>query len=264
MTDHHKSPDTTADVLRDDWQSLRSLTNARIALGRAGGSLPTQAWLEFRLAHARARDAVWKELDTTALANAIRQDGFPCMVVESGATDMQTFLRRPDLGRCLNGASTLALENASDTVVSASPGIAVIISGGLSPLAVENHARTTLLAFKSDCTARGLPITQVVVTRFGRVAIGDPIGRALGSAATVVLIGERPGLDSPDSLGAYLTFDPVPGRTDGERNCVSNIHDTGLSPEAAAHRLAWLTEEALRRRLSGVALKDESPALVRV
>lgn len=110
----------------------------------------------------------------------------------------------------------------------------------------------------------GIPITHVAVARFGRVAIGDPIGLALGAAATIVLIGERPGLDSPDSLGAYLTFDPALGRTDGERNCVSNIHRKGLSPEAAAHKLAWLTEEALKRRLSGIALKDESPGLVSV
>ena len=250
-----------SDIESDSWTELRSLTNARIALGKAGSSLPTQAWLEFRLAHARARDAVWRDVDLAALERLFKGQGIPTTTVESLAPNMQVFLRRPDLGRTLHESGEASLRLLRKSSANAQPTVVLIVSGGLSAIAVEHHALITAQSLTGALKTKGVAISHVVLARHGRVAISDPIGQALGAAATIMLIGERPGLDSPDSLGAYLTFAPTPGKSDADRNCVSNIHGQGLSPEAAAHKLAWLTSEALVRRLSGVALKDDSPAL---
>lgn len=250
-----------SDIESDSWTELRSLTNARIALGKAGSSLPTQAWLEFRLAHARARDAVWRDVDLATLERIFQVQSIPTTTVESLAPNMHVFLRRPDLGRTLHESSEASLLQLRKFSNSAQPTVAIIVSGGLSADAIEHHAVPTTQSLTLALSAKGIAVSHVVLVRHGRVAIGDPIGHALGASATIVLIGERPGLDSPDSLGAYLTFAPSPGKSDADRNCVSNIHGRGLPPEAAAHKLAWLTSEALVRQLSGVALKDESPAL---
>jgi ethanolamine ammonia-lyase small subunit len=240
----------------DPWRRQRELTPARIALGRAGGSLPTHELLDFQAAHARARDAVDRPFDPEALAAEIARFGLATIVARSAAADRRTFLARPDLGR------RLAEESRGLFAAGAPPAdVALIVSDGLSALAVECHAMALLAAFLPLAEREGWRLAPVTVVAQGRVAIEDEIGQLLGAQAAVILLGERPGLSSPDSLGAYLVFDPRPGRTDAERNCVSSIRPEGLSPAAAAATIHYLLGEALRRKISGVALKDERPKL---
>lgn len=229
---------------------LRSATQARIGLGRAGNALPTAPLLDFQLAHARARDAVHAALDTALLAGQL--EGIETRTVASRAGDRAVFLQRTDLGRRLDPASMPAL----------APGdydAAFVLADGLSATAVHRHAVMLLHA-----TIERLPgwrIAPVILAQQARVALGDDIGAALSAAQLVMLIGERPGLSAADSLGAYLTWEPRPGRRDSERNCISNIRPPhGLGYVAAADKLAWLMTEARRRRLSGIALKDEQGA----
>lgn len=230
---------------------LRGLTQARIALGRVGQALPTAAMLDFQLAHARARDAVNAALSTDGLAEAI--GGRAVIEVASRAGDHATYLRRPDLGRLLDPADSARL----------SPGpcdAALIVADGLSATAVHRHAASLLMALIDRL--EGWSLAPVVVARHARVALGDEIGAALGARIAVVLIGERPGLSAPDSLGAYLTWAPRRGRLDSERNCVSNIRPPhGLGYAAAAERIAALMREARRRALTGVGLKPAGAAL---
>lgn len=248
---------------RDAWESLRALTAARIALGRAGASLPTAAWLDFKLAHARARDAVWRELEVERLAAEIvgLGHGLGSVEVRSAAETHEVFLRRPDLGRVLAAGEAARLSAAQLPAGHGPWDLALLASGGLSATAVHEQLIPLLAALMPELSARALSVSPVVLARFGRVALGDPVGAALGARAILVLVGERPGLATPSSLGAYLTFAPREGRSDAERNCVSNIHAGGLSHAAAARKIAWLTGEALRRGLSGVALKDEEGLL---
>ncbi len=239
----------------DPWSALKAFTGARIALGRAGGSLPTAEWLAFRFAHARARDAVWRDLDLVALGKDVEKLGLASLEARSAAPDHQTFLRRPDLGRTLAAGEGARLRAAGS---GAPPDVAVICSGGLSAAAVEAQLAPLLAALLPRLRDKALTVSPLILVRLGRVALSDEIGAALGARAVLLLIGERPGLATPASLGAYLTFGPRPGRSDADRNCVSNIHAQGLSPALAAHRLAWLVAESLRLGLSGVTLKDES------
>ena len=233
----------------DPFADLRAATPARIGLGRAGQGLPTTAMLEFQLAHARARDAVHAVLDTDGLQAAIP---LPSLVVDSAAPDRTAYLQDPDLGRTLaHGAESLG------------PGdydLSLVIADGLSAPAVQAHAAPLVRAL-----AGRLPdwsLAPVVVARRGRVAIGDPIGEALGARIVAVLIGERPGLSANDSLGVYVTWAPRPGRRDSERNCLSNIRSPGgLSADQAAGRLAWLLGEIRRLGFSGVNVKDRTEAL---
>jgi ethanolamine ammonia-lyase small subunit len=219
---------------------LRAFTPARVGIGRTGDSLPTSELLRFQLDHARARDAVHEPLDPASL-------GVPHVLVRSAAPNRATYLRRPDLGRRL-AVDTQLPRGDYDA--------AFVIVDGLSAPAVHRHAVPLLDAVTPLLESwRLAPLT---VALQGRVAIGDEIGARLGARLVVVLIGERPGLTSPDSLGAYLTWDPRPGRTDAERNCISNIRPEGLSYQAAAGTLVFLMSAARSRRLSGVALKDES------
>ena len=236
------------------WAALTALTPARIALGRAGASLPTREVLALALDHARARDAVQLPFDAKGIATAIAADSLPTLVVESEAAERAIYLRRPDLGRRLSAASRRALEAMEAPPAS----IVVVIADGLSSAAVHAHAAPLLAELKGRLQGEGLRLGAVVIACQARVALGDEIGELLRAEMVILLIGERPGLSAPDSLGAYLTFQPRLGRTDAERNCVSNIRPAGLSYAEAAHRIAWLTLEALRRRYSGVALKDES------
>ena len=238
----------------DPWADLRKATPARIALGRAGSGLPTRAVLEFSLAHARARDAVHAALDAERVTGRISAMGYETLAVESAAPDRATYLARPDLGRRLSARAAAALPRSKPSGVD----LAFVVADGLSAAAVHAHAAGLLAAMASWISKAGWTTAPVAVARQARVALGDQIGEALAARAVVVLIGERPGLSAPDSLGVYLTFDPRPGRIDAERNCISNIQAAGLSCEEAAFKLAWLIGEAMRRRLSGVALKDES------
>jgi ethanolamine ammonia-lyase small subunit len=226
---------------------LRTLTQARIGLGRAGQALPTGAMLDFQLAHARARDAVAARLETAGFGAAI--GGRAVIEVDSQAGDPATYLQRPDLGRCLAESDAAKLVPAGDEVV-------LIVGDGLSATAVHAHAAPLLRALFERLP--GWRIAPVVLARHARVALGDAIGAALGVDLAVMLIGERPGLSAPDSLGAYLTWAPRPGRQDSERNCVSNIRPPhGLGYDAAADAIVWLMTEARARRLTGVALKDD-------
>jgi ethanolamine ammonia-lyase small subunit len=220
------------------WTDLRRYTSARVALGRVGHAVPTAAHLAFQADHAAARDAVHAVLDIPALQAAL---GRPALVVRSEAPDRASYLRRPDLGRRLH----------PDIRLEPQPGcIAVVIADGLSATAAQRHAADLVAAL--DLAGPLLIATQA------RVALGDDIGAALQAEAVLMLIGERPGLSSPDSLGAYLTWQPRRGRNDSERNCVSNIRPEGLAIPAAAAKLRWLIGEMRRLRLSGVALKDEA------
>jgi ethanolamine ammonia-lyase small subunit len=245
-------------VTPDPWEDLRALTRARIALGRAGGSLPTAEVLGFSAAHAAARDAVWSALDADALAAALAPAGLPVVRARSQAPDRATYLQRPDLGRRLDPAAEAALRAAR-----APEGcdLALVVADGLSALAAERHAPALVGALVPRLRARGLRLGPLGLALQARVALSDPIGAALSARAALILLGERPGLGAPDSLGAYLVFGPRPGRTDAERNCVSGIRPEGLTVPAAAEVLEWLAVEALRRGLSGVALKDERAVL---
>ena len=234
---------------------LRAFTPARVALGRSGASVPTKALLDFTLDHARARDAVHAAFDASQLAADLRALGLAVTEVSSQAVDRRDYLRRPDLGRRLAPGSVEALGRAASTPCE----LALVIGDGLSAAAVHAHAlalvrRLLPLLAEGEHVALG----HVVVASGARVALGDEIGAILGAGMVLVLIGERPGLSAPDSLGAYLTFAPKPGLTDAERNCVSNIHKAGLSYDEAALKIAWLVREGLARQLTGVALKDES------
>jgi ethanolamine ammonia-lyase small subunit len=242
-------------VIPDGWSRLRSATQARIALGRAGGSLPTQEWLEFKSAHAAARDAVHNEFDAGALAAEIGAGEVKVVTVETLAVDRLTYLQRPDLGRRLSDASRRRLvETAAD---GASPDLVIVISDGLSALAVHRQAPPLLAELLPRLRQSQWRLAPIVVARFGRVALEDEIGEALRAELALILIGERPGLGSPDSLGAYLVFAPRVGNTDAHRNCVSNVRPEGLPIAAAADTICYLLNEAKSRKLSGVQLKDQ-------
>jgi ethanolamine ammonia-lyase small subunit len=240
----------------DPWAALAGLTAARIALGRAGASLPTEAVLRFDVAHALARDAVHTPLDLAALAERWQaQQGEAAVIVHSLAGDRHSYLQRPDLGRRLGADSAARLA----TLATAETDLAIVVADGLSATGVAAHALDLLDELLPRLA--GLSRAPLVLAGQGRVALGDEIGLRLKARLVLVLLGERPGLSSPDSLGAYLTFAPRDGRRDAERNCVSNIRPAGLPLPLAAARLAWLIDAALTRRLTGVGLKDESDAL---
>ena len=229
---------------------LRDFTPARVELGRAGVSLPTRALLEFQLAHAKARDAVHLPLAAHSLAGELKQKGIDSISLSSAARDRDEYLKRPDLGRRLSDDSRQRL-----VPWRADYDAAFVIADGLSALAVHRHAVPLLDLLLRDLDWR---IAPVAIVEQARVAIGDEIGELLGARMAVVLIGERPGLSSPDSLGAYLTWQPRPSRTDAERNCISNVRTEGLGYAAAAHKLLFLMNEARRLKLSGVRLKEDA------
>jgi ethanolamine ammonia-lyase small subunit len=235
-------------------RDLRHLTPARVGLGRAGASLPTQALLEFTLDHARARDAVHAGLDISVIAAGLHALGLQTLQVSSCVQSRQNYLRRPDLGRKLDAVS-------QDLLASGRHGpcdLAVVIGDGLSPSAVNAHAVELVRRLVAVLPRGGIGLGPVVIALGARVALGDEIGARLGARMAAVLIGERPGLSAPHSLGAYLTFAPKAGCTDAMRNCVSNIHSSGLGYDEAAFKIAWLVREGLARGVTGVALKDES------
>jgi ethanolamine ammonia-lyase small subunit len=235
------------------WADLRRFTQARVALGRAGNGLPTTPHLEFQAAHAAARDAVHAELDVAGLQLALRGDGIDSVAVRSAAPDRRSYLMRPDLGRRLG-------EGEADRIPPIPGAMALVVCDGLSAVAVQRHA-LSLLALLMPRLGPSGPVGPVVIAAQGRVALGDAIGEAMQAEAVAVLIGERPGLSTADSLGVYLTWQPRVGRTDAERNCISNVRPDGLPVAAAAEKLLWLIAAMRRLRLTGVDLKDEQPLL---
>ncbi|HQR99113.1 MULTISPECIES: ethanolamine ammonia-lyase subunit EutC [unclassified Polaromonas] len=242
------TPSGTAEL----WAALRPLTAARIGLPRTGASLATPALLDFRLAHARARDAVGAALDTGPLLAGLSLLGQPALVCRSAAPDRRSYLMRPDLGRQLD-ADSLALLQASGL----RGGLVVVLADGLSAQATQCHALPVLEALLPLLQTQGWVLAPVVLLHHGRVAAGDAVARALQAEAVLVLIGERPGLSSPDSLGAYITWAPGAATSDADRNCVSNIRTQGLTPQAAAAKIAWLLNQMRVQQRSGVALKDQ-------
>lgn len=244
------------------WEALRQFTRARIALGRTGDSLPTDPLLAFNLSHAQARDAVHQALDTEAMHAALQAAGFASFDVESAAPDREHYLRRPDLGRRLSDASRdgfaarAATATAATTVSGLNVDIAFVVADGLSSLAVARHAVPVLEAARRRLD--GWRIGPIAVARNARVALGDEIGERLQAPLLAMLIGERPGLSSPDSLGIYITYNPRVGAHDAQRNCISNVRPEGLGYEAAAHKLHYLLTHARRLGFTGVALKDNS------
>jgi ethanolamine ammonia-lyase small subunit len=239
--------------MNNDDHPLRQWTSARVGTGRTGGSLPHHELLRFRLDHAKARDAVHAPFDPASLAGELESLEHPILLAPSQASDRATYLQRPDLGRRLSpeGRDRLVAAKGDYDLV-------VILSDGLSATAVH-HQGPSLLRVLLPLLANW-SLFPLVIAPFSRVALQDEIGHALGARAALILLGERPGLGSPDSLGAYLVHDPKPGNTDAKRNCVSNIRPEGLPATAAAHRISWLLHESRRLGFSGVDLKDTSDA----
>jgi len=256
----------SAVVTDNPWSSLRRFTAARIALGAAGVSLPTAPQMAFQLAHAMARDAVHLALDVDMLRqelSAPAEDGgtgFRCIELHSAAINRQTYLQRPDLGRRLHPESrnTLLSMQAEQKSDAAPYDVALVIADGLSSLAIQRNAAPFIRTLIARLVPDNWSVAPVTIVRQGRVAIGDEVGELLGARCVVVLIGERPGLSSPDSMGIYMTWAPRVGLTDANRNCISNIRPGGLSYDDAVYRLHYLLSEARRLQYSGVELKDET------
>ena len=245
--------------MSDSWIALRRFTQARIALGRVGHALSTRTVLDFQLAHAQARDAVHFPWDIKAFAKRLRDLGQEALILETPISSRSEYLRRPDLGRELSEESRSRLRNfdAEEADVS------LIVTNGLSSTAVERHGIPLLRAILNGYRSRQIRVAPVCLVANGRVALSDDIGSLLAARVAVIIVGERPGLSAADSLGLYLTFAPQAGNSDANRNCISNIRPPeGMGYEDAAAKLMYLTGEAIRRGISGVALKDEMGSLL--
>lgn len=241
----------------DDWEPLKAYTNARIALGRTGVSIPLRESLRFKLAHAHAKDAVYSHLDMAALQTGLEAAGLPVHYVRSQAENRDTYLQRPDLGRLLDDPSTEKLQQLSLPPAD----ISLIIADGLSASAVMQNAGSVVHLLVEKIRQGGYSLAPIVVVEQGRVAIMDAIGGLLRPRLAIILIGERPGLSSFDSMGAYITYDPQPGLTDERRNCISNIREQGLPPTMAVDKLMYLIQSAFRLQITGVTLKDNDGLL---
>jgi ethanolamine ammonia-lyase small subunit len=233
-------------------KSLASFTPARVGLKKSGVSLATSEVLDFQLAHAQARDAVHASMDTTSLLEGLQHRGLPALSLRSGADDRAAYLRNPGLGRTLSAESQQQLRpNPCDVVI--------VVADGLSAIAVDRHVLPLLDALFKILPQKTWSLGPICIVEQARVAIGDAVGELLQAKLSVVLIGERPGLSSPDSLGAYITWQPRLGRTDAERNCLSNIRPEGLGYEAAAHKLAFYLRAAREQMQTGIGLKEAAP-----
>lgn len=263
-------PSPPALITATPWETLKDFTDARIALGRAGVSLPTHAHLAFQLAHAQARDAVHLPLDASGVAASLENLGLTTLLLHSQATDRATYLQRPDLGRRLDALSLATLTrwrttshpigSADNSTGSPAFDLAFVVVDGLSSLAIHQNAApllSTLLQRLQADTSQTWTIAPVAVVEQGRVAIGDEVGAQVRANMVVVLIGERPGLSSPDSMGIYITWAPQVGKTDAARNCISNVRPAGLPVTAAANTLHQLLTQARLKQLTGVGLKDD-------
>lgn len=240
----------------DPWADLRRFTPARIALGRSGASLPTREVLDFSLAHAQARDAIHLPLDGDTLAEQLQADGWAAPLrLHSRARDRHEYLLRPDLGRRLDEASVATLQVWRGD--NPAPDLALVVGDGLSALGIQRHTVTLFAAIRA-ALGGALVQSPPVLVRQARVAVADEVGERLGARMVAMVVGERPGLSSPDSVGIYLTHAPRVGRHDAERNCISNVRPAGQDPATAARRLAWLVQEGLRLGVTGVGLKDHS------
>ena len=243
-------------VIHNRWNALRQHTDARIGLGRTGVSLPTREQLAFQLDHAKARDAVHLPLDEDHLQHQLEEQGFEVYRLKSRVKDRREYLQRPDFGRRLSAESVAFLQKHASN--HATPNTLIIIADGLSSTAVACHAVAMVNRIAAGLNAEGFRAGPICMVSQARVAIADEVGELLKSQSVILLIGERPGLSSPDSLGIYYTYAPRVGLTDAARNCISNIRPQGLSYDEATHKLLFLFLESYRRKLSGVQLKDTS------
>jgi ethanolamine ammonia-lyase small subunit len=239
---------------QDEWKPLTKLTSARIALGRAGMSLTTNSHLAFQLAHSQARDAVNIDLDYEAMQNELSSGSISSFLLHSQVLNRAEYLQRPDKGRMLDQESVSELETFKEE--NGKTDIVIVVADGLSSFAVEHHAASFLQMLISALEKQEYKIAPVCLVKQGRVAVGDHVGEILGAKMVVLLIGERPGLSSPDSMGIYFIYQPKVGATDAERNCISNIHSNGLSYEEALQKVMYLIHESQRLKLSGVNLKE--------
>ena len=239
----------------DSLSQLKEFTAARIGIGRTGVSVPLKQSLAFKLAHAHARDAVYSELDIDKLLEELKQFDLPVLLLHSQAAYREQYLQRPDLGRQLNEESVDVLADY------AGYDIAIVIADGLSAIAVNSNVIGLLKILIPQLQSAGLKLAPISLVKQGRVAVADDAGMYLKAKLSLMLIGERPGLSSADSVGAYLTFNPHPGLTDESRNCISNIRPHGLTFKPASKKILYLIQEAFRRKLSGVGLKDNAGLL---
>jgi ethanolamine ammonia-lyase small subunit len=243
---------------QDPWSNLRRFTDARIGLGRSGSAMPTREVLAFTLAHSEARDAVLTPIDWTSIEAKLNAAGLDTVRVASAVQSRAEYLRRPDLGRRLSGEARENLLRRSAAPDFSKPDLLIVAGDGLSSRAVAANLCAFIAALRPHLVKDGVKLGPVILANEARVALGDDAGEALGAKCVLMLIGERPGLSSPDSLGAYLSFAPKVGLKDADRNCISNIRVRGLSYEEAAFKTAWLLREAFRLGLTGVSLKDDS------
>lgn len=248
---------STSSTDPDPWHSLKAYTDARIALGHTGTAIPLQEVLKFKIAFAHAKDAVYSQLEINKLQNELSEIGVSHCLLQSQAQSRAEYLQRPDKGRQLDRKSVLELQKIEPS----EPEVAIVLADGLSATAINLHAIPVLKSLISALQKANYRLSPVSIVEQARVAIGDEIGHLLGAKITVVLIGERPGLTSPYSMGAYLTYAPHPGLTDERRNCISNIRPEGLSFEMAAIKIMYLIQEALRLQLTGVTLKDNAASM---
>lgn len=253
-------PVVAAPLTEDPWADLKRYTDARIALGRCGVSLPHGEWLRFRLAHARARDAVLTPFDREQLRLELESAGLQCLELASAAESKEDFLARPDKGRRLSEESRAFLAQQFADSEKSGADICLVVSPGLSARAVHENAAQFVQQFLACATEAGYSTAPVALVEFGRVAVADEVASLMRARLVVILIGERPGLSSPNSLGVYLTYAPFPGCTDEARNCISNVRPAGLSIEEGVRKLCYLVQEAFVRGLTGVNLKDDMPA----
>ncbi len=239
-------------VTPDPWVALQTFTDARIGLGRCGSSLPLAEILDFKLAHARARDAVHQPAQLEELQTQLAADGIPAILLTSSIVDRMEYLTRPDKGRTLSEQSKEQLQAQQSDY-----DICIVICDGLSAPAIHESATAVVSGFMQIIAQTRLTVAPICMVKNGRVAIGDEIGSMLGAKITIMLIGERPGLSSPNSLGTYLTYNPKPGTTDEARNCISNIRNGGMSVSDAVRKIAYLVEMGLQLKKTGVELKDK-------
>lgn len=241
---------------QDVWTELKKYTQARIGQGRVGCSLPTKQQLQFNLDHAMARDAVNTPLEMHEIEQQLNKMGLTCVVLHSKAENRTHYLQRPDLGRTLSSASINKLKQVEKP--SQGYDIALVLVDGLSSTGVQQHGALLCQTIVDKLTSQSLSVSRICLVAQGRVAIGDEIGFLLNANSTVLIVGERPGLSSPDSLGIYYTYHPQPGLNDASRNCISNVRPAGLSIADASEKLVWLVNQSFKRKLSGVNLKDNS------
>lgn len=246
-------------IQQDPWASLKAFTTARIALGRTGTAIPLREVLNFRLAHAHARDAVYSALAMNALQEQLHSFYLPVLLLHSKAADRYEYLQRPDKGRQLDAESIAALKAADEAFLQKD--VVIILADGLSATAMNVHTQPLLEVLIPLLKGAGLSLAPICMVQQGRVASGDEVGDILQAKVTLMLIGERPGLSAADSMGAYITYGAKPGTTDEARNCISNIRQEGLQYEAAGRKILYLIQEALRLRLTGVGLKDNAGLL---